>query len=233
MRVAMWTVLAAAAATSAGLAGCLKKTAFNCGADDNACVGGVCEPEGFCSISVATSECPSGRKFSDTAGDGLAGQCVGDGPTSDGPGPDPDGPETDGPQPDSPATGCNADFAVLASGGNTGHKYKLITLADDWVTQHNTVCVGQASYLAVPDDAAELAGLFALAANANLWVGVNDRANEGNFREVLTNGAYVALPVIEGGGNENGQDCAATANGTTLETEDCDQARVAVCECNE
>ncbi len=228
MRTLTWIFLATAATTS--LVSCVKTNAFRCDGDSSVCTGdgARCETDGFCSVSSA--RCTTGQEYSDTAGD-LAGTCVGGEPTPDGP--TPDGPQGDGPPSDGPPSGCNAGFVALAAGGNPNHKYKLITVAADWLTQQNTVCVTANSYLAIPDDAGELGGLFGLAVAADLWVGVSDRITEGEYREVLNNTIYASLPISEGGGNQNGQDCIATANGTTLDTEDCNGNRVAVCECEE
>lgn len=233
MRTQTWTLLAAAAAT-ASLAACLKKTAFNCADDDGACISGVCEPEGYC--SVAASDCPSGRRFSDTAGDGLAGQCVGGGdPLPDGP--QPDGPQPDGPAPDGPAdappSGCVAGYDVI-SGGTAGHRYMLVATAGTWINQQNNVCNTSSGYMAIPDDAGELAAIFIKGGNVRIWLGVSDRATEGTFIDTK-NQAYNALAL---NGNGNNQDCATTDDGVApLEIEDCDGAQQlslpTVCECEE
>lgn len=226
MRALIWLFLTSAATTS--LVSCVKTNAFKCDGDSTACsgTGARCEADGFCSIE--SGNCPSGHEYSDTAGD-LAGQCVGGGPTPDGPQPDgpSDGPPSDGPQ-DAPV-GCPGDFAAIAVGGQTGHKYKFISVTADWVSQHNTVCVGQGSYLAIPNDAGELAAIFGLALSADVWVGVSDRTTEGSFLDVL-NTAYTALPL---NGNKVMDDCAQTANGTSLDVIGCSSSRVAVCECEE
>ncbi len=52
---------------------------FECGIDDACRRGddlGMCEVEGYCSFG--DDECPSGRRYADNAGDGLADQCVAD-----------------------------------------------------------------------------------------------------------------------------------------------------------
>ena len=54
--------------------GCLQPVAFPCGVDEDCRVDGVCEAVGFCSEPDET--CPSGRRFSEHAGDGLAGACT-------------------------------------------------------------------------------------------------------------------------------------------------------------
>ena len=208
---------------AACLVSCVKTTAFQCEGDSSRCsgTGARCEADGFCSVPAAN--CSSGFQYSDTAGD-LAGTCVGGEPTPDGPTPD---------APVDTPTGCDADFATLTN-GNAGHKYKLITVAGAWLAQQDTVCVTtHHGYLAVPDDAAELAALAGLACNVDLWVGVSDRATEGDYREVLTNTVYTSLPIDDNNGNQNAQDCVGSKGGTTLETDDCDVTRVVVCECNE
>jgi hypothetical protein len=64
---------AAIVLASAAGAACRQPGVFSC-ADDEACAGGQCEPEGFCSF--VDEACDSGRRFGDHAGDGLAGTCV-------------------------------------------------------------------------------------------------------------------------------------------------------------
>ncbi|MBA2542350.1 MAG: hypothetical protein H0V17_22100 [Deltaproteobacteria bacterium] len=230
MRVSTWLLVAATATTSAlGLAACVKSTAFNCGNDDGACAGGVCEPQGFCSI--AAGDCPSGRKFSDTAGDGLAGQCVGgDGPDPDGPlgdGPQPDGPEPDGPQ------GCDATYVAI-TGGTAGHRYKVVAAANTWIDQQNITCNQSGGYMAIPDDAGELAAISTASGGVNIWVGVSDRVTEGTFLDTK-NVAYASLALT---GNSNNDDCATTDDGVApLVIADCDGAQQlslpTVCECED
>lgn len=69
--------LCAAALTIGGsLAGCAR-SAGTCSSSSDCRVGqvaGICEPTGFCSFEDAT--CPSGRRYSSLAGDGMAGSCV-------------------------------------------------------------------------------------------------------------------------------------------------------------
>ncbi len=213
---------------AAALAGCLKSTSFSC-TEDTACgAGGVCEAEGVCSI--ADADCTSGRRFDSSAGT-LAGQCTaGSNPTDSGvdmtiddgmPDAMPDAP------PDAP-TGCNGDFNAITD-GNTNHKYKLINTPTDWVAQQNTVCAQQSSYMAIPDDAAELQAIYDLAGQNDVWVGVNDRLVEGTFRDTKNN-LYTALPVT---GNKVPDDCVHTANGTVLDVVGCGDSKITVCECEE
>ena len=70
-----------------GAAALIAALALSCGggqvfacADDSACAGGVCQPEGFCSFP--DESCDSGQRFGEFAGDGLAGVCVGTAGTS-------------------------------------------------------------------------------------------------------------------------------------------------------
>jgi len=209
------------------LAGCLKSTSFTCSDDTSCGAGGVCEPQGVCSI--ADADCTSGRRFDSSAGT-LAGQCTaGDLPTDSGVDTTTDGP-TDGPTdapPDTPV-GCNGDFNTITN-GNTAHKYKLISTPTDWVAQQNTVCAQQSSYMAIPDDAAELQAIYDLAGQNDLWVGVNDRITEGTFRDTKNN-LYTALPVT---GNKVPDDCVHTANGTSLDVVGCGDSKITVCECEE
>ena len=55
------------------LASCLQLDVYRC-EGSSACGQGVCEPEGYC--AYPDTECPQGRRWSERAGEGLAGQCV-------------------------------------------------------------------------------------------------------------------------------------------------------------
>lgn len=58
------------------ITGCSPNATFSC-VDNQACgVAGICEPDGFCSF-VDESCVPSGRRYDQFAGGGLAGTCVG------------------------------------------------------------------------------------------------------------------------------------------------------------
>jgi hypothetical protein len=205
--------------------GCLKKGVFNCATDEACGTGGVCESNGFC--SVADGSCASGRRFSDTAGSGVEGQCVGGGTPDDGP--TDMQVVTDTPVDTPPPTGCNGDFVTITD-GNPGHRYKLVATTGIWIDQQNLVCNPQSSYMAIPDNAAELAAIFALAAT-KVWLGVSDRLMENQFRDTK-NQAYNALVVT---GNNGNRDCATTDDGVApLVIEDCDnQTLPVVCECEE
>jgi hypothetical protein len=224
------TVLLATATTAATLVSCVKINAFKCGNDDSACgANGQCESDGLCSIP--SDSCPTGRQYSDTAGD-LANQCVGGGPNPDGPIPD-GPPPTDGEPPDTPPAGCTVGYDTITD-GNPNHKYMLVANAGTWVNQQNTVCNASGGYLAIPDDAAELAAIFVKGGSVLMWLAPNDRLNEGSVIDTK-NQPYVALPIT---GNGNNDDCATTNDGTApLEFADCEAAQQlqlpTVCECEE
>lgn len=59
-------------ALAAGMAGC-GTPAFHC-LDASDCVDGTCEPNGFCSFP--DTDCPSGSRYGEHAGAGLANTCV-------------------------------------------------------------------------------------------------------------------------------------------------------------
>ncbi len=218
----------------ASLVSCVKTNAFKCDGDSAACgANGQCETDGFCSIP--SDRCGTGgREYSDTAGE-LSGKCVGGDPQPDGP-PD-DGPDPDGPEPDGPQGACPGDYVALASGNEGNHKYKFFTTSDTWSNQHNQKCVVDGAYLAIPDSAAELQGLFVLAGSTTIWVGVTDgpgNGNEGTFKDVLQNPYDAATKVGAAvAANNQGKDCVKTTNGTTLTADGCDLTFVAVCECDE
>ena len=54
--------------------GCTNSPTFNCQDSEDCSSSGQCEPSGFCSFP--DSECPSGRRYGDLAGVGLANECV-------------------------------------------------------------------------------------------------------------------------------------------------------------
>ena len=74
--------LAGALALAAVLiGGCSERGPFECSRDEQCARGdetGFCESVGFCSF--ADTECPQGRRFADSAGDELAGECTGTAP---------------------------------------------------------------------------------------------------------------------------------------------------------
>lgn len=105
----------AAVAWLAGLASCQQAAVFGCD-DSEQCrqdsALGSCEVNGFCSFSDET--CPSGRRYSELAGDGLGGLCV-----LDDEAPSTDGTSTTGTaSTTSPATTTDAMPATLSRGSS-------------------------------------------------------------------------------------------------------------------
>jgi len=214
--------------TTVSLAGCLKSTAFTCSDDSSCGANGFCEaPQSVCSIT--DTGCDSGRRFDSSAGS-LAGQCVGGTSPTDGGVDTPTDSDGDGPidTPVDTPTGCNPDFLTI-TGGNAGHKYKLITTVNDWISQENNVCAQQSSYMAIPDDATERQALADLNGGNEIWVGVSDRLVEGVFRDTKNN-IYNALPIT---GNKVPDDCVRTPDGGSLDVVGCDKTKATVCECEE
>jgi hypothetical protein len=144
-------------------------------------------------------------------------------PLVDSPAPDA---EVDGPF-DAPSA-CADDFVTIA-GGNPGHGYKVSGIAAPWIDQQNTQCTGAGGYLAIPDDGNELSALIGVAGDVEIWVGVSDRLDEAQFRDVL-NAPYSAITVT---GNTIADDCVRGTIAATLDVVDCDQSKIAICECEE
>lgn len=159
------------------LTACLRTTEFKCEMSSQCGAGGQCESTGYC--SVADNQC--GRRYSSSAGS-LAGQCVG-GSSIDA--------AVDSPMNiiDAPidgsgsSSGCPSGYVNVS--GQT-HMYKVITAVAVWNTQ-SSGCTATAptAYLAIPDDATELAALDTLiGATASYWVGITDSATEGTWLTV-------------------------------------------------
>ena len=212
-------------------AGCLRSTEFRCMTNEQCGPTGTCQQTvgGYCSFP--DTRCPDGR-YGDSAGP-YAGKCVGD----QGGGGDA---SIDAAPIDAPAVACPADFAPLNGAPAGSHVYKRLPTNANWATQHDacTALAGK-TYLAVPDDAAELTGIAGVAQVTPFWVGVDDRATEGTY--VRSNDLMPATfkpwdaangePDNPGGGG--GQDCVAST-ATLFSTEDCTGGaanRPAVCEC--
>src|SRR5262249_13234345 len=150
------------------------------------------------------SEC--GQRFGDSAG-AYAHQCVN--PTGGDAGIDS---STDG-----PAAGCPADF-MLAPGAPAGsHVYKKLPTSQNWSMQHDACTqLAQKTYLAVPDDAAELTAIAGISQAAIFWVGVDDRAVEGTYVRSSDLMPQTFLPwdtangEPDNGGGGGGQDCVSS-----------------------
>jgi hypothetical protein len=194
--------------------GCLRGTEFRCAVDAECGPGGSCEAIGYC--SVASADCPGGRAFSDTAGR-LASTCVSAGH----PGPGPDGGV------DAPAAGCPPDYAVV---GGSPHRYKALASVS-WDDAKNDCSTGAAAYLAIPDDATELANLAAVAA-APLWIGVDNTQDEQVF--VTQKGAQATFLPWGPGEPDVGappEHCVEAISATQIATNRCGNRHAAVCEC--
>jgi len=213
MHVAMLAAMLAAAT-----AGCLRHAEFRCERDAECGAGGACEPVGYC--SVPDPACGTGRSFSDSAGPDLSSTCV----PADEPGPG-SGP---GPAADAGIDGAVCpDFAPI---GGSAHLYKALTDVswDEAVAQCRA---SGPAYLAVPDDATELANLATLVA-APLWVGIDDKQQRGSF--ITQKGAPATfLPWAEDQPDQDppAKDCVEAVSSTQIATERCGTKRTAVCEC--
>lgn len=211
---------ALAAALAAMPAGCLRHAEFQCQRDGECGASGVCEPVGYC--SVPDPACGTGRSFSDSAGQGLSSTCV----PGDEPGPGPgSGP---GPAADAAIDGpvCQG-FAPIAG---SAHLYKALTDVS-WDEAAIQCRAAGPAYLAVPDDATELAGVAALV-TAPLWVGIDDKQARGSF--VTQKGAPATfLPWAQDQPDQDppAKDCVEAVSTTQIATERCGSRRTAVCEC--
>jgi len=215
---------------------CLRSTQFTCASTAECGTDGVCEANSFCSFTDAT--CPMGRRYGELSGP-FAGKCVGEEPGMDG------GIDTapgDGPQPDMPpATDCKTSTAYNPiTGGTTGHTYRLVATAAQWMTQRD-LCAIEAGNLAIPDDTAELMGIIGLA-GSGAWIGLSDLAVENTFVTVLGQApTFNSAPLVNGmapwanGQPDNkpnpGADCVRGDTNQTFSDDKCNQSLRAVCEC--
>lgn len=213
MRAALCLGLAAAAT------GCLRGTEFKCVLDADCGAGGTCEPVGFC--SVPNSSCPgSGRSFSDTAGQDLASTCVSSGNPAPGPDAGIDAP-IDG-------AGCPPDYASV---GGSAHVYKRLASVS-WDEARSGCKTSPRAYLAIPDDAGELANLATAATAPPFWIGLDDKTTEGSF--VTQKGvAATFLPWLAGEPDDGppAEDCVNAVSSTEIATDRCGTRHTAVCEC--
>jgi hypothetical protein len=142
------------------MSGCLRKTEFHCSnASDcgrtGACTGGFC--------AFPDPSCGGGLRYDDSAGD-SSNQCIGDSLGDAG--------VDTSTTIDAPPTGCPSDYVQLP--GGSAHVYKVLGKDDMWQNHRSTCHAASASaYLAIPDDATELAALDTLAATAAYWIGVS------------------------------------------------------------
>ncbi len=207
-------------------AGCLRSTAFRCAADSDCGAGGVCEPVGFC--SVPNADCPgTGRSYGDSAGQGLSNTCVPAGAPGPGPGPGVDA-GVDASSDAMPAGKCPSGYASAAG---SAHLYKALS-GVTW-DEARMMCdqTSSAAYLAIPDDATELADL-ATVASSPFWIGIDDKVDQGTF--VTQKGVQaVFLPWAPGEPDSTppGQDCVDAVSATQIASDRCGNKQAAVCEC--
>jgi hypothetical protein len=203
-------------------AGCLRATEYHCSSSDQCGTGGTCEASGYCSF--ADSSC--GQRYGAEAGP-FANQCVG---TSGGLDAGADGTSATG----DAANHCPTTFATLA-GGTPGHRYRALAASNNWQLQVNA-CLAESTfaYLAIPDDATELAALDTLAgASPSYWVGIDDLTTEGTFLTVKNMPATFLPwdpPAPDDAGP--GEDCVEAL--TTLakfNDQRCNMQLPAICEC--
>jgi hypothetical protein len=136
---------------------------------------------------------------------------------------------------DAPVTsGCPVSFMAIAGGQGT-HRYRLINATDEWSLQMGTcAAMSDSAYLAVPDDAAELAAIATLSAASASWVGISDTATEAAYLTVL-GGAATYLPWDINQPDDagpQGEDCVMIQTSSSkLRDEKCNTKFRAVCEC--
>jgi hypothetical protein len=132
-------------AVAVGIVASCGESVFACG-DDTQCGDGVCQPEGWCSFPDLA--CPSGQRFGEHSGNGLAGECV-DSPGSTGVGDDagsttlPTDDDTAPPDADGADDEDSSTFALddgSETRGSTTHETGMSTLDDSGgTTTGNTV----------------------------------------------------------------------------------------------
>lgn len=206
-------------------AGCLRSTTFRCAESSDCGPGGVCEAVGFC--SVANAECPgTGRSYGDSAGQGLSNTCVPGGNPGPGPGPGVDA-GIDASSDAMPVTRCPSGYATVAG---SAHLYKALS-GVSW-DEARMMCkqTSSAAYLAIPDDAPELASL-ATVAIAPFWIGIDDKDDQGTW--MTQKGAQAGfLPWASGQPNPGSQnDCVEALSATEIANDKCSNKHAAVCEC--
>ncbi|HEX3480954.1 MAG TPA: C-type lectin domain-containing protein [Kofleriaceae bacterium] len=197
-----WAAFGVAAAAATG---CLRDTEFKCTQDSDCEAMGHCEAVGFCSVGDAG--CATGRRFSESAGGGLASTCV---PASAGSG-----------------GRCPADYVAV---GSSGHHYKRLG-GVTW-DQARAMCeqASASTYLLIPDDATELAGLATIA-SPPFWIGLDDLAAMGTFMTVKNAPATFTPWATGEPSTRAGTDCVRATSATQIATDVCSTRRAAICEC--
>lgn len=213
------------------LPACLKDAGYHCSSDAQCGPQGICEPAVmYCSFPDSTC----GRRFGDASGP-YSNQCiaaVGDaGIDTSMPPHDAHSDAMADATPDAPPEDCPSTYMTV---GTQPHVYRVITTTTDWMTQ-KTACGtdNPRAYLAIPDDATELAALDGVAGAAQYWVGIDDMAVEGQF--VTVKGAAATfLPWAPGEpNNQMNSDCVAARSATGEYQDDkCNVHYRAICECD-
>jgi hypothetical protein len=196
---------AAVGLAAVAITGCLRDTAFKCMQDSDCDAMGHCEAIGFC--SVADALCTTGRRFSESAGQGLASTCVSATAGS--------------------AGRCPSDYVAV---GSSGHRYKRLGMVS-W-DQARAMCeqASPGTYLLIPDDATELDELANIT-SPPFWIGVDDLAAQGMFTTVK-NARATFTPWATGEPSaRSGADCVRAVSATQIATDLCSSKRAAVCEC--
>jgi lectin-like protein len=196
-----WAAIGLAVAAT----GCLRDTEFKCTQDSDCDAMGHCEAVGFC--SVVDGQCATGRRFSESAGQGLASTCVS---------------ATVG-----NAGRCPMDYVAV---GSSGHRYRRLgTVSWD---QARAMCeqASAATYLLIPDDATELAGLATIA-SPPFWIGVDDLAAQGTFMTVKNVRATFTPWATGEPSARSGADCVRAISAMEIATDLCSSRRAAICEC--
>ena len=130
---------------------------------------------------------------------------------------------------DGQPVGCPSGYAPIAG---SSHRYKL--LSNVLWNEAKTTCAltSAAAYLAVPDDATEVANLATLATTP-FWIGIDDQANSGMFVTVKGAPFPISSPLWAPGepNTAGGADCVDAISATQLATDKCITKHDAVCEC--
>jgi hypothetical protein len=196
-----WAAIALAVAAT----GCLRDTGFTCVQDSDCEAMGHCEAVGFC--SVVDAGCATGRRFSESAGQGLASTCVS---------------ATAG-----NAGRCPSDHVAV---GSSGHRYKRLGTVSWDQAQAMCAQASAGTYLLIPDDATELTELAGIA-SPPFWIGLDDLAAQGTFMTVKNVRATFTPWATGEPSTRAGADCVRAISATQIATDLCSNRRAAICEC--
>lgn len=209
--------------------GCLRSTQYRCATNDQCGAEGQCEATSFCSFPDGA--CTDGRRYGEYSGD-LAGKCVGEVAMTDG------GVQDMSTTTDVPTNACPGSYSTIA--GVTNRRYRVIGNAAAFATQKAACAAdGSNTYLAIPDDQAELTAILNAANTFRIWVGIEDVGDNDMFVTVKGAPFPASNPLwdqgepddnpFSGGGAAN---CAVASNqGDDLADDRCAATYAAVCEC--